>query len=1078
MVAALCAAPRSALADTPRRVLHDTTVVTDGELFRRTQATALVTVTGATGLKESAPVAGAEVELSIAPATDESSSSEVVTGAWVAPARSARRLARARTGPDGSAVLRFAVPAIEPGPYRLSVRTRSPHGASTTERPVLVSDQVHLHLRTDRPVYRPGQTIQWRVTALSAADAHPAAGDQVEVVVRDPRDTAIWRGRQSVPASGMIGGSIPLAEDLLTGSYALTARVRGVEQTERVSVREFRLPAFELRIERPGADTAVEPGSRVRARVAARYRYGEAVQGEVKLELETDRRDVDRRDAAVQSMRDRDTGDRSAAGRLDRDGGFSADLRVPHGAERAILLRASVVDGAGRRESATLSLPLRGDDDLRVALVPERRDLSRGALHWFTALTTDGRGRLVPARLELRAGGRRLSLASPGARRISLRAPDAPTWKIRISAIAPGGDVDEQSMAIQLGREPILRLREAVVAAGDRVVVTGSWPDARGPLLATLLRENAPIAAALARVDRGGLRAELVPPPGAFGLMTVRLVELGWQPGSAGARETQQLNAYLRPAELAVSIAGRTRHRPGARASLDVSVRDAAGRPVPGAALAASVVDERVLALDTPRPDLVEALRRADLVEDATALGIAFADLLRSSPATRSRDAVALRAILEALPPPHRRPDIVVPAEERWQRESERIGRAQAPALDRLVQEPGAIGRRGPDGRWQYSRELWQLLAQAGWSAAERTTPWSRPITWAYALEVEPALRFELMAPQVAGARLDDLARELDHKRGVARRLLLRRGSDGLRDLAARGAIARNLAVDPWGTAIRVERAGGWLHPIQSRTTVDLVSAGPDLAFGTGDDHRIEDVFRPGGAGSIGTIGYGSGSGTAHGGTLGGVPEVRIGSAPEAPVRRRFDETVLWRVGLLTGAAGGARLDVPLGDSITGWKVAVEALSRGGAVGAAETRLETFQPLHLDAELPPRLAAGDRYRIPIAVANHSGRPQRLVVEAELGGALRRRGPGSRALELAAGATGVVHVDAEARGAGAGSVRLALMESGRAVDRVERSIPVDPPGELVRALHTGDVRDGGGRLRFELPRDAAAMRGTL
>ncbi|HZJ71429.1 MAG TPA: alpha-2-macroglobulin family protein, partial [Planctomycetota bacterium] len=190
-----------------------------------------------------------------------------------------------------------------------------------------------------------------------------------------------------------------------------------------------------------------------------------------------------------------------------------------------------------------------------------------------------------------------------------------------------------------------------------------------------------------------------------------------------------------------------------------------------------------------------------------------------------------------------------------------------------------------------------------------------------------------------------------------------------------------------------------------------------------------------------------------------------------APLRARFDETVLWRVGATTGAAGEATLSFSLSDSITGWKVAVEAVSPAGAVGTATSRLETFLPLHLDAELPPRLARGDSYRIPIAVANHSGAAQSLSVVAELGGALR--GSAVKKLALDSGATGVAFVRARAAESGTGTVRLTLRDArGRVVDRVLRRIPVDPRGELVRSIHAGEVVDGKGELRFTVASDAA------
>ena len=1023
---AIGAAPAAAA---PVPVLHDATVASDRTLVRGAEATVYVAVSGARSLTRSDPVVGASVELAL-----------------LADEQAARRLARAETDRTGSAVMRFRVPAIAPGPYTLRVTTSSPHGRAVVDRDVEITDKLVLHLRTDRGVYKPGGTLRWRVTALGGADAHPAAGDPVEVVVRDPRDTVIWRGQAALSRSGMAAGELPLGDDLVTGTYSLLARIRGIESRETVEVRQIELPAFEVRLERrPGAS---DP-RRFAGRVTARYRYGEPVRGEVRV-------GTDRESGLVR-------------GALDASGQLAFSLRLREGDGR---VRAVVVDGAGRSQEAVVDVPTRSRE-LRVALVPETRELVAGRHTWLTAVTTDEEGRLAPARVTLQLPGRdrRVALESTGAVRIAVRAPVvAGTWEPAVSAVAPDGEVARDRIELRVEpRGAALHLREAVIPAGQPVVVEGHWTaGARGPVLATLLRDGAPIASALTSIGaKGALRAELRPPAGSFGLATVRLLSLGWDPAGAAQREAHHLNVYLRPAELAVDIAGETRRRPGERVELAVTVKDAAGRPVEGAGLAASVVDERVLALSPPRPDLVAALREVDDIRDATSLGLAFSELLGAA-AAPARDA-ALRAILEALPAAEHAATLVIPAEERYRAEKERIERA-GPAAYRELLVGGAIGVRA-GSRWRYRSELWQLLAAARWKEAERATPWHAPTTWAYALELDPALAFDEVAPRIAGERLELLARAL--RRQKARGLLLRRGSAGLRELAARGAVGAHLAVDPWGSGIRVETIGGRFHPLQSEITLSLVSAGPDLAFDTADDHRVDDVFETLGGTGYGTIGYGAGAGGMRG-RGSASPSVRIGNASvnAAPLRARFDETVLWRVGARTSAAGQATLAFSLSDSITGWKVAVEAVSPAGAVGTATSRLESFLPLHLDAEVPARLSVGDRYRIPIAVANHSGAPQTLEVRAELSGALRRAGRGRGRLVLERGASGVVFVRALAHEAGTGLVRLELSSGGRVVDRVQRRVPVDPRGELVRTIHAGEVVEGKGAIRFSVAADAA------
>ena len=1031
LLLALAAPSEAAAAPVP--VLHDATIASDRMLVRGAEATVYVAVSGARTLTASDPVAGASVELTL-----------------LADKKQPRALARGKTDRAGNAVLRFRVPAIEPGPYRLRVATSSPHGHGVAERDVEVTDKLLLHLRTDRGIYKPGGTVKWRVTALGGADAHPAAGDQVEVVVRDPRETVIWRGQAALSRTGMTAGEFPLGDDLVTGHYSLVASIRGIETRESIEVREVHLPVFEVRLERRGMG---RDGRRFAGRVVARYRYGEPVRGEVRIGSDGENGRL--------------------VGTLDASGQLSFTLPLRDGDRRVTAL---VTDGAGRQHGAELEVPSR-PRAMHIALVPENTEVVAGRHTSLSVITTDERGQLAPARVYLRLPGRdrRIALDSKGAVRVAVRAPmSSGNWQPSASAIATDGEVAQDRVDLRvLGRGASLHLRQAVVTAGQPVVVEGHWTaKARGPLLATLLRDGTPIASAVTTIGaKGAVRAELRPPVGSFGLATVRLLSLGWDPkGGAPPREVHHLNVYLRPAELAVEISGETRHRPGQRVELAVSVKDAAGRPVEGAGLAASVVDERVLALSEPRPDLVAALRHFDDIRDATQLGLAFSDLLGAA-AGPEREA-ALRAILEALPAEAYTPELIIPAEVRYRAEQERIDRAGRAAYKALLVTPGGVGVRAATG-WRYRSELWQLLAAARWKDRDRATPWNRPTTWDYALELDPALAFDSVAPRLADDRLDKLASAL--RKQKARSLLARKASSGLRQLVASSIIGAHLGIDPWGTAIRVERIGGRFHPLQSQVSLSLVSAGPDLVFDTADDHRVDDVFFDllgGGGTGYGSIGAGSLGGIGHGS---GGGSIRMGSASAtglAPLRARFDETVLWRVGASTSAAGRATLAFALSDSITGWKVAVEAVTPDGAVGTATSRLETFLPLHLDAEVPSRLSVGDSYRIPIALANHSGAPQALEVTAELAGALRRSGPGRHRLTLENGGTGVVFVRAIAGAAGTGTVRLELRSGGHVVDRVLRRVPVDPRGELVRTIHAGEVVDGRGAIRFAVAADAA------
>ncbi len=1018
-------------------VLHDTSVVLDQTLVREAEATAYVTVRGATGLNTSRAIAGADVAVSLEREVDEKVESHALAGA--------------RTGADGKLVCKFTVPSVAPGDYQLVARTRSEHGEDTVRRAVAVTNHLLLHLRTDRPVYKAGQAIRWRVTALSATDAHPKVDLPVELTVQDPRGTKIWRGRVNTDESGMVSGELPLGDDLVLGEYRLSAGADGTTTVETVRVREFVMPAFSVEI-KPSKPGPFAPGSTVEGDVVAAYHYGEPVVGDVRV----------------------DTG-RSAGEPVALERGrHHFSLTAPREGG-AFSLTAIVTDGAGRRQEASVDLQLEASR-LEIAVIPEHREYVPGQDLQITVVTTDGSGAFVPARVILKRAreARGQGVDSPGATRFTFK-PDDNDWRLDLEAIAVTSDNRTASTVVYVNRDQggaQVRPRDIVVAEGAPLRVDGDWPRGHGPVLATLLRNGAPVAAALASIDAAGVvRVEMAAPQGVFGLATVRLVDIGFDAANGRMYGTNaQASVYLRPARLDVTIDGATRHKPGEEARLSVLVRDAEGRPVPGAGLAASVVDERVLALGEPRPDLAVVLGSLD-VSNARAAGIAFAELLgRDDEPSR----LALRALVEALPPDLAVPLIRSDAAERIAAELARLEKAQPAVYRVLLTDEKPIGKK-IGARWEFAAELHELLDRARWKADERDTPWREPTTWVYARQLLPEWTFDRVAGEIAGERLDLLEARLLAVRKTSRRALHRKRTEALRALVDKGTIEAYLAVDPWGNAIQVERQNDG-----DTDYITLVSLGPDGKLDTPDDLRRVDVYRESsgfgwGSGSgygAGGGGYGAGSvGLGRYGTIGhgaGSPE------PSVALRQRFDETVLWVTGVRTGADGRAALEVPLADSITGWEVRVEAVSGGGAVGTRTARMETFLPLHADVEPPAALTTGDRYSLPVVIANHSGGKKRLRARATVAGAVRLTGEGRQTIELAAGATGALSFPIEATAAGTANLEITLTgDDGVAVDRMARTLRVEPPGSLARVIQTGQVAEGTTSLSLTLPASALA-----
>ncbi len=984
------------------RDLHEAEVLTDSQLAIDTSATVSLRTFASSGPRRRRGVASAV---------------RVKLGAVL--------VFEGRTDAQGLLNLRFAVPRRAPGSATLEVHTQSGAGSTRFTRRVQIVDRRRLHLQVDRPVYRPGDTLHWRVVSVNEADARPRAGTAVQLSLQDAKKTVIWKGEVKTDATGMIAGALPLGEDLVGGTWTLRARAGALSAQSTLQVRRIELPPFALRFE---VEAEVTPGERLKGALIARYAYGEPVAGSARV-----------LDGALVV----------AAGPL-VDGRLAFDLEARAGLE----LRASVRDGAQRKVTLTWGAPV-ASERLVLSLVPESATLPSGRVGHLTVITTDAQGRLVPARLRVRSTktwrGR-----SPGALRVPVtitrRRP-----RIEVEARTADGRVAVGRLEAKAGTRRVVRPREVVLAPGAPLEIQGGWTRPEGRLVATLLRKGVPLVSAPVQVRGGQLRGRLDPPAGLLGLTTLRISEL-----RAGATLDASASVYFRPRRLALQLSTAQRVRPGARVPLRIEVRDAAGAPAAGVGLAASVTDERALSLGALGPDLFDALRSAD-VEGAQRAGLSFVALLeRSGAAPRA----ALRALLETLPSAAPRPQVHEDREQRRRSERSRLSRL-AP---RLAQHLAGRGRtsRFEGGRWDFERPLAELLAEAGLPGKQRQDPWGKPLRWTYARSLAPAFRHTTLARRVAELRLQALATRVGQVPGA--RGLLRGG--GLAGMVSGGHLDAGLAVDPWGRGIRARRGR-----LGGRSVTNLVAAGPDGQVGSADDVVFQDAF--GEAGGLGIAGMGLGAGgrslVSYGRGAGSYGKNRPGRA--AVLRARFDETVLWSAGLRTDGEGRAELQVPYGDSITGWRVAVEALGPEGALGRAHLRAETFLPHHVDAELPKRLIAGDRYSVPVVVANHGAAPLEARLDAQLGGGLALDAPSFEArLTLPPGSVRALSVAVRANEVGAGRLQLRLWAEGEIIDRSERSLRIEAPG--VRVQRGVALSDG--PADFEVPATVApgSFEGTL
>ena len=125
-----------------------------------------------------------------------------------------------RTGPDGHLIARFGVPDVEKGGYQLVLS--SPGTSEKISGDVTVADSITLLIETDKPIYKPGQTIYGRVLALNT-ELKPVEVS-LNVSISDAKGTKIFKKDLTTNEFGVAPFELVLANELNLGTWKILAR--------------------------------------------------------------------------------------------------------------------------------------------------------------------------------------------------------------------------------------------------------------------------------------------------------------------------------------------------------------------------------------------------------------------------------------------------------------------------------------------------------------------------------------------------------------------------------------------------------------------------------------------------------------------------------------------------------------------------------------------------------------------------------------------------------------------------------------------------------------------------------------
>lgn len=134
-------------------------------------------------------------------------------------------------------------------------------------------------VKTDRPIYRPGDEIQFKgtVRVQQGLNLETPAGQPIEVTIKDPDEETISTVNLPLNGFGSFAGNFKT--DLLgtPGTYRIQTKFKGQEQSSYIEVIPFRKPEYTVTV--TPTKKAFSRGEEIEMKVKAEYYTGEPLAG-------------------------------------------------------------------------------------------------------------------------------------------------------------------------------------------------------------------------------------------------------------------------------------------------------------------------------------------------------------------------------------------------------------------------------------------------------------------------------------------------------------------------------------------------------------------------------------------------------------------------------------------------------------------------------------------------------------------------------------------------------------------------------------------------------------------------------
>jgi CD109 antigen len=182
---------------------------------------------------------------------------------------------QAQANINGKGEIPLNIPDISEGDYTIHI---SGSGFEDSAQ-VSIQNNFLVFLETDKPIYKPGQTLHIRTLTLDAG-LRPLS-QAVALEVLDAKGIKVFRQEVNTDDYGMTTLDLPLSEEPNLGTWKIKAVTDKSQTKLDVRVDEYVLPKYEVTVDLPKEWFLVDEP--IKGRVNAEYTFGKPVQGTLEI---------------------------------------------------------------------------------------------------------------------------------------------------------------------------------------------------------------------------------------------------------------------------------------------------------------------------------------------------------------------------------------------------------------------------------------------------------------------------------------------------------------------------------------------------------------------------------------------------------------------------------------------------------------------------------------------------------------------------------------------------------------------------------------------------------------------------